>query len=67
MQAHWNETILKIVKEKGDKAAPMELYIASKTLAEKAAWKYVDDNKDKIKFDLVAVLPSYVSYCGHTF
>ncbi|KAF8601899.1 NAD(P)-binding protein [Ceratobasidium sp. AG-I] len=59
-EAHWNETILKVVKEKGDKADPMELYVASKTLAEKAAWKYVDENKDKIKFDLVAVLPSYI-------
>ena len=66
MQGHWNETILKIVKGKGDKAESRELYIASKTLAEKAAWKYVDDNKNKIKFDLVAVLPSYVSYCRRT-
>ncbi|KAF8601878.1 hypothetical protein BDV93DRAFT_558051 [Ceratobasidium sp. AG-I] len=48
------------VKEKGDKAEPMELYIASKTLAEKAAWKYVDDNRDKIGFDLVTVNPSYI-------
>ncbi|KAF8601901.1 NAD-P-binding protein [Ceratobasidium sp. AG-I] len=58
-EAHWNETILKIVEEKGDKAAGPELYVASKTLAEKAAWKFMDDNKDKIKFDLVAVNPSY--------
>ncbi|KAF8601879.1 NAD-P-binding protein [Ceratobasidium sp. AG-I] len=58
-EAHWNETILKTVKEKGDKAEPMELYIASKTLAEKAAWKYVDDEVN-IGFDLVAVNPSYI-------
>ncbi|KAF8601895.1 NAD-P-binding protein [Ceratobasidium sp. AG-I] len=59
-EAHWNETILNVVKEKGDKATPTELYTASKTLAEKAAWKFVDDNRDEINFDLVAMLPSYI-------
>ncbi|KAG9102531.1 methylglyoxal reductase (NADPH-dependent) gre2 [Ceratobasidium sp. 370] len=59
-EAHWNETILKLVKEKGNSASVRELYRAGKTLAEKAAWKYVADNNDSIKYDLVAVLPSLI-------
>ncbi|KAG8746266.1 methylglyoxal reductase (NADPH-dependent) gre2 [Ceratobasidium sp. 414] len=55
-----NETILKLVEERGSSASAGELYQASKTLAEKAAWQYVAENKDSIKYDLVAVLPSYI-------
>ena len=62
LQAHWNDKVVEIVKEKGDEAPALELYQASKTLAEKAAWKFVDDNKGKIGFDLVTVLPTFVSY-----
>jgi hypothetical protein len=54
--------VLKIVEEKADKSGHGPLYVASKTLAEKAAWKFVDENKQSINYDLVAVLPSYVSY-----
>ncbi|KAF8601883.1 D-lactaldehyde dehydrogenase [Ceratobasidium sp. AG-I] len=57
---HWNEAVLEVVKEQGDKAGAGVLYTASKTLAEKAAWKFVEDNKDKINFDLVAVLPLWI-------
>ncbi|KAG8716707.1 methylglyoxal reductase (NADPH-dependent) gre2, partial [Ceratobasidium sp. 394] len=59
-EAHWNETAIKAVEEKGSKASGGELYSASKTYAEKAAWKFIDENKGKIGFDLVAVLPSYI-------
>lgn len=59
-ESHWNERILEVIKEKGDKSAPGELYTASKTLAEKAAWQFMDDNKGRINFDLVAVNPSYI-------
>ncbi|KAF8600082.1 NAD(P)-binding protein, partial [Ceratobasidium sp. AG-I] len=61
-EAHWNDKVIEIVKEKGNKATEAEIYQASKTLAEKAAWRFADDNKGKIEFDLVTVLPSYVSY-----
>jgi len=59
-EAHWNEKVLEAVKEKGDNVDKKELYIASKTLAEKAAWKFMGDNKGNINFDLVAVLPSFI-------
>ncbi|KAG8739266.1 methylglyoxal reductase (NADPH-dependent) gre2 [Ceratobasidium sp. 414] len=59
-EAHWNEAAIKSVEEKGAKASGGEMYSASKTYAEKAAWKFVDENKGKIGFDLVTVLPSYI-------
>ncbi|KAG8788399.1 methylglyoxal reductase (NADPH-dependent) gre2 [Ceratobasidium sp. 428] len=59
-EAHWNEASIKIVEEKGLEASGGELYTASKTYAEKAAWKFVKDNKGAIGFDLVAILPSYI-------
>jgi hypothetical protein len=66
-QAHWNEIIFKVIEQKGDKAGPMELYVASKTLAEKAGWKFMTENKDKVTFDLVTINPSYVSVLVHFF
>ncbi|QRV82057.1 NADPH-dependent aldehyde reductase ARI1 [Ceratobasidium sp. AG-Ba] len=60
-EAHWNENVLKTVEEKGNKSSHREMYRASKTLAEKAAWKYVNENKGHINYDLVTALPSYVS------
>ena len=35
-------------------------YSFSKTEAEKAAWKWMDDNKTKISFDIITILPSLV-------
>ncbi|KAF8601876.1 NAD(P)-binding protein [Ceratobasidium sp. AG-I] len=57
-ELHWNDTTLKAVKEKGEDSSPLEKYIASKTLAEKAAWEFMEENKGTVKFDLVTVLPS---------
>ncbi|QRW11045.1 NADPH-dependent methylglyoxal reductase GRE2 protein [Ceratobasidium sp. AG-Ba] len=59
-EAHWNEAVIKIVEQKGANASLGELYSASKTYAEKAAWKFVSDNEGGINFDLVAILPSYI-------
>ncbi|CAE6536444.1 unnamed protein product [Rhizoctonia solani] len=56
-EAHWNEKSLKIVEEKGDMASDLERYMASKVLSERAAWKFVQDNEEKVNFDLVTVLP----------
>jgi hypothetical protein len=53
--------VIKAVEEKGINAGPGAIYAASKTHAEKAAWKFMEDNKGNLTFDLVAVLPSYVS------
>ncbi|KAG9121049.1 methylglyoxal reductase (NADPH-dependent) gre2 [Ceratobasidium sp. 392] len=59
-EAHWNEASIKIVEEKGPTATGGDLYTASKTYAEKAAWKFMEENKGAIGFDLVAILPSYI-------
>ncbi|KAF8342995.1 D-lactaldehyde dehydrogenase [Cantharellus anzutake] len=56
----WNDHDVKQVEEKGDKASPVSMYNASKVLAERAAWKFIEGNKDKIAFDLVTIMPSFV-------
>ena len=59
-EENWNEQSVKEVEIKGSNAAQADIYRASKTLAERAAWKFVEVNKDKIKFDLVVFNPPYV-------
>ncbi|KAG0147581.1 hypothetical protein CROQUDRAFT_655967 [Cronartium quercuum f. sp. fusiforme G11] len=54
----WNEHSPKVVNEKGKDAPPHEAYRASKVLAEKAAWSFMDKNKPA--FDLVTICPPYV-------
>ena len=56
----WNDHDIKEVEEKGSQASPVTMYNASKVLAERAAWKFVEENKGKIGFDLVTILPSFV-------
>ncbi|KAI0325587.1 NAD-P-binding protein [Cubamyces sp. BRFM 1775] len=56
----WNDDAVKTVREQG-RDAPGDLkYAASKTLSERAAWGFVRDHKEDIKFDLCTVLPSWV-------
>ncbi len=56
----WNEYDPRIVTEKGKDAPGSSVYRASKTLAERAAWEFVEKHKDEIKFDLVTILPPWV-------
>jgi len=55
-ETKWNEGAPKHVEEKGRESNPWIVYAASKTLAEKAAWEFVNTNKPS--FDFVAVLPT---------
>jgi nucleoside-diphosphate-sugar epimerase len=57
----WNDTAVQNVESLQDKATGTDLYSASKVLAERAAFKFVETNKDKIQWDLATVLPVYVS------
>lgn len=41
----WNEFSPKLVEEKGKDAPTPDMYRASKTLAERAFWKWIEDNK----------------------
>ncbi|KAH6890869.1 D-lactaldehyde dehydrogenase [Coprinopsis sp. MPI-PUGE-AT-0042] len=56
----WNETSLKLVEEKGSEAGWLEIYSASKTRAEKAAWDFYKKHKDDVAWDLTVILPPMV-------
>jgi nucleoside-diphosphate-sugar epimerase len=59
-EVDWNEHSIKEVETKGRDAAKPEMYRASKTLAERAAWKFMEINKSKANFDLVVLNPPFV-------
>ncbi|GAA6018331.1 hypothetical protein JCM10207_000808 [Rhodosporidiobolus poonsookiae] len=54
----WNEHSPKQVEEHGAKTDPSQAYRASKTLAEKAAWKFIEDEKPQ--FDVTTVHPPLI-------
>ncbi|KAG1731354.1 uncharacterized protein EDB91DRAFT_1154692 [Suillus paluster] len=56
----WNEQCLEIVREKGRGAPAMMKYRASKTLAEKAAWEFWNQNKANVSWDLSVLNPPFV-------
>ncbi|KAL0956958.1 hypothetical protein HGRIS_003059 [Hohenbuehelia grisea] len=56
----WNEQSILIVEKEGRAAPNIIKYRASKTLAEKAAWKFMENHKDEISWDLVAINPPFV-------
>lgn len=57
-EADWNETSPKVLKEKGNDCPPIEVYRSSKTLAERAAWKFIEEEKPQ--FDIATVMPPFV-------
>lgn len=54
----WFDTAPKLVQEQGVKATGGLIYIAAKVVSERAAWKWVEENKPA--FDYTAILPSRV-------
>ncbi|TBU27344.1 NAD(P)-binding protein [Dichomitus squalens] len=59
-ESAWNEASVAEVKEKGRDASPSAKYCASKTLAERAAWDWWLERKDKVPFDLTVLNPPFV-------
>ncbi|KAG8951132.1 methylglyoxal reductase (NADPH-dependent) gre2 [Tulasnella sp. 424] len=59
-ESDWNVDAPKAVEKFGRHAPGPVKYGASKVLAERAAWEFMDKNKDSIDFDLVAINPSFV-------
>ncbi|KAF8900235.1 hypothetical protein CPB84DRAFT_1847299 [Gymnopilus junonius] len=59
-ESFWNEKAIELVKEKGKEEEGIVKYSASKTLAEKAAWKFREKHKNEIQWDLVTIHPSFV-------
>lgn len=57
-EADWNVDSIPHVEEKGVEADGMHSYLASKTLAEKALWSFIEDEKPS--WDAVAIHPPYV-------
>ncbi|KAH9896111.1 D-lactaldehyde dehydrogenase [Cubamyces lactineus] len=59
-EEQWNEQAIKTVEEQGKAAPRIIKYNASKTLAERAAWAFLDKHKAEAKFDLCMINPSWV-------
>jgi len=59
-EADWNEPAIQDIKEKGRDAPANSKYRASKTLAEKAVWEFVEKNKSSIKWDASVLNPPFV-------
>lgn len=59
-EADWNDAAVKAVETDGKDASPMDAYMASKTLAERAAWSWYEKNKSSVSWDLVTLNPPYV-------
>ena len=56
----WNEDAVREVREKGREASQIEKYRASKTLAEREAWKWYEAHKGSLTWDMVVLNPSFV-------
>jgi nucleoside-diphosphate-sugar epimerase len=59
-ESNWNDPAVETVKTKGSEAGPVLIYLASKTLAEKAAWEFVATHKSEISWDLVTINPPLI-------
>ncbi|KAL1938000.1 hypothetical protein VTO73DRAFT_12011 [Trametes versicolor] len=56
----WNEFAVKQVRELGKAATGWWKYDASKVLAEQAAWKFYEDNKGTISYELSTIVPGWI-------
>ncbi|THH04102.1 hypothetical protein EW145_g5769 [Phellinidium pouzarii] len=56
---NWNENSVIEVREKGRDASQSAKYFASKVLAEKAAWNFIEINKSEISWDLTTLNPPF--------
>ena len=59
-ESNWNEAAVESVKTRGSAAGPVTIYLASKTLAEKAAWEFVAAHESEISWDLVVINPPLI-------
>ena len=59
-EADWNEASMRDIEEQGAAAKPVEMYRASKGFAERAAWKFVEEHKGEISWDLAVLNPPFV-------
>ncbi|KAF8308508.1 NAD(P)-binding protein [Clavulina sp. PMI_390] len=59
-ESDWNDASIRAVEEKGAKASLPEIFFASKTLSERAAWTFVEEHKGELTFDIVAICPPWM-------
>lgn len=61
-EADWNHHSVSQVETLGNKATPFDAYRASKTLAERAAWKFIEEHTvdGKAPFDIATINPPLV-------
>ncbi|KAH7070725.1 hypothetical protein BKA63DRAFT_83502 [Paraphoma chrysanthemicola] len=59
-EADWNPVTLDRVEKTWAKGIKGPAYAASKTFAERAAWDFVQKNKNEVKWDLVTINPPMV-------
>ena len=56
-ESHWNDLAVKLVEEQGAEATGLDKYRASKVLAERAAWAFMEEHKAEVKFDMATICP----------
>ncbi|KIJ56318.1 hypothetical protein M422DRAFT_23608 [Sphaerobolus stellatus SS14] len=59
-EASWNNTAVEVTEKEGRHAHPGQIYRASKVLAERAAWEFVDSHKNEINWDLITLQPPFI-------
>ncbi|KAI0653483.1 NAD-P-binding protein [Cubamyces menziesii] len=59
-EEQWNDQAIRTVEEQGKDAPRIIKYNASKALAERAAWAFLEEHKAEAKFDLCMINPSWV-------
>ncbi|KAI5831152.1 NAD(P)-binding protein [Schizophyllum commune Tattone D] len=59
-ESHWNEQAPREVEEKGVAAKPTSKYRASKVIAERAAWDFVEKHAKEISWDLAVINPPLI-------
>jgi len=59
-EEEWNDEAIDDVKAKGKDSDGFTKYMASKTLAERAAWELYNEHKASLPWDLVAINPPYI-------
>ncbi|KAH9896122.1 NAD(P)-binding protein [Cubamyces lactineus] len=61
----WNDVAVPEIEAKGKDARKDYMYDASKIFAEKAAWKFYEENKGKVSWDLTTIQPGWVFGPNH--
>ncbi|CAE6431438.1 unnamed protein product [Rhizoctonia solani] len=59
-ETHWNDSVIKLVEEQGNKLPSIVLYFYSKTVAEQAIWKWWSKNKEHVAWDIATINPSFI-------